>query len=337
MNKRFETLLRRYLAKMASPAEVAEFLRLANEPENKALVEKQMDEHLQSGLELSLDKDKQERVLETIHSNNKKGTSWPILMAAASLVIVAAFGVSFYLKYKEPFSDSITKSHITISGKDYVQLPDGSSVALKEGSTLIYSKSYGVDNRELTLSGEAFFDVAHNEKIPFKVHTGSYVTTVLGTAFNIKAYDFTEKVIVTVARGKVAVGNAEKIFEQLIPNEQLTLNTISNSIEKSIVNADEIASWKDNYFILNQVTIGEAAEMISQKFHVDVNVTNDDLKNCEISCRFVNNETLEEVLSMVTSLREAEYKISGDHVTITGGTGCAVKSNSKQKSEPSNI
>lgn len=74
-----------------------------------------------------------------------------------------------------------------------MRLPDGSTVLLNEGSELSYSTSFGKQAREVTLTGEGYFDVQHNLSKPFKVLTGNVTTTVLGTAFNIKAYPGSRK------------------------------------------------------------------------------------------------------------------------------------------------
>jgi len=119
----------------------------------------------------------------------------------------------------------------------FLQLPDGSTVLLNGDSKLNYDKDFGVTNREVTLSGEAYFDVRH-DRLPFIVHTGKVRTTVLGTAFNIRAYKDQHDIKVTVTRGKVRVETDRQVLGTIAPNEQIAFNTTTDVFHLNRVNAD---------------------------------------------------------------------------------------------------
>jgi transmembrane sensor len=320
----FNTLLQNYLARIASEQEAAEFMELIRDPENERRVKKLLEEKLKEDSSWLGDDEELEEEIQQIlaKSNKRKSRSIRVWLAAASLTIIAAAGIFLYLKNinKEDFTIPADKT-VTLYGADYVRLPDGSVVTLKEGSTLTYTKKYGVDTREVTLTGEAFFDVAHNPFTPFKVRTGKIVTTVLGTAFNIKV-TVGEKVTVTVSRGEVAVGDGRTTYGTITPNEQIAVNTKSNDAVKSVVDVGLVTQWKQNYFILEKVTFAEAAKMIAKRFNVKVTVANKSLNKCVISAWFLNNETLDQVLKAVSAFRQAKYTVMNGNVTIHDGRGC---------------
>jgi ferric-dicitrate binding protein FerR (iron transport regulator) len=175
--------------------------------------------------------------------------------------------------------------------------------------------------RVITLTGEGYFDVAHDESKPFRVYSGDVITTVLGTAFNINAYP-DQAVTVTVTRGKVAVGNKEKIYQTLTPDQQLTIDTRTDAVKMQRVDAEQVTEWKKNYLVFDGITMQRAAELIGERFKVRVKIEDVGVKNCIVSAWFVNNETLEEVLAAIAGFRQAEIEREGDEITIKGGIVC---------------
>ncbi|WP_236974417.1 FecR family protein [Membranihabitans maritimus] len=207
-------------------------------------------------------------------------------------------------------------------GKQFVQLPDGSTVFLNEGSQLKYTGGFGIELREVYLSGEAYFDVLHNPEAPFIVKAGNLETRVLGTAFNVKAWPEETEMQVTVTRGKVSVGDDEKVYEELVPDEQIVVNTETHEFRKQNLDAEKSIDWKDDFFVLDKVTMKEAALRISSRFGVAIEIQNDELRNCLVNGAFLNNENVEHVISVISLAMNAEYEIFNNKIVIMGGIGC---------------
>ena len=208
------------------------------------------------------------------------------------------------------------------NGKRYIRLQDGSTVLLNEGSQLDYPAGFANNKREVTLSGEAYFDIRPDAKRPFIVHTGKINTTVLGTAFNIKAYPEQKQITVTVTRGKVKVGDNKKTFGVIVPNESIAVNTEINSFRLERVNADEALTWKKQYLVLDDISLEEAAVLIGNRYHVNISFSKEALENCRISATFLNNENLEQVLTVVTGVVDADYTLQPNDEVIISGEGC---------------
>jgi ferric-dicitrate binding protein FerR (iron transport regulator) len=173
----------------------------------------------------------------------------------------------------------------------------------------------------VTLEGEGFFDIVSDPSKPFKVHTGKVVTTVLGTSFNINTLE-SEKVTVTVTRGKVAVGDKDHTYTTILPNEQISVNTSNGEFEKLEVDSQQTTAWKDDYFIIDNVTFEEAASQIEKRFNVKITIVNESLKGCVVSAWFFNNESLKQIVDDLSTLKQATPTINGNRIVIRDGKGC---------------
>ena len=305
----FNELFERYLNGTATNEETNELLTLVQ----TGKYDDQIDAH-----SLRMQKMKQsppsesekalgEKVLERIYARNtdqRKTRSLRLprvwLAVAASIVVVMLAG---WLAYQDG-SIGLGNSILTYKGKDFIHLPDGSTVTLNEGSTLIYS--FTETTREVTLSGEGYFDVAHDAQKPFIVHSGNVNTKVLGTAFNIKAYPGQE-ILVTVTRGKVEVGDEQQTYGIITPDEQIAVNTVSEKFVRKNLKAESEVAWKNHFFILDNVDMDTAAKMISERYGVAISFSNPSIKNCRLNSKFLNDEDLSVVLDVVTGTVNASY------------------------------
>jgi transmembrane sensor len=320
MNK-FKDLLQRFSKNTASQQEAEEFLRMSHNDENLGEIEKHMDDMLnRDDVKRGLDDEEWGESLQRIFAAGKTSareiTFRKIWMAAATFsIIIAAVVLWLYVN-----NTAANEKTYAFSGRHYLHLPDGSGVTLKEGSRLTYKQSFN-DNREVTLSGEAFFEVKRDPGKPFRVQAGKVTTTVLGTAFNINASQ-SDKITVTVTRGKVVVGDDTREYGIILPNQQLAVNTASHQAVRTVVDTMAAVQWKEAYFILDRVSIAEATRQIGKRFNVEVNITNKNLEHCVITTWFLNNEDLTHVVESVSALCQARYAITDGKVTIEGGIGC---------------
>ncbi|MCD0489402.1 FecR domain-containing protein [Pedobacter sp. MC2016-14] len=203
----------------------------------------------------------------------------------------------------------------------WIKLPDGSSVQLNANSHLDYPESFaGSANREVTLEGEGYFDIKHDAKHPFIIHTGKIKTTVLGTAFNISAYHAEAGVTVTVTRGKVMVQDEQKTLAILTPDQQLVWNKQAPPI-KSNVKVESILAWKKSDLIMDDITLADAAKMITERYGISVRFKNDKVKDCRFTATFLNRNEISQVLTVLGDITGASLTLNSGVVTIDG-SGC---------------
>jgi ferric-dicitrate binding protein FerR (iron transport regulator) len=247
------------------------------------------------------------------NENGRKLTPIRIAAIAASFIFLA--GLVIYLFRTIGLPDA-TSNITTFADKQYFRLPDGTAVTLNENSSLSYDQEFGNKVREVTLTGEAFFDVAHAPNRPFVVRTRKINTTVLGTAFNINS--FTTKVVVTVMRGKVKVSSGRTVMGELAPNEAITINEKSMQFKKSVVDAGKAVVWKANHLVMDEVTMKQAADLIEKHFNVNVRIATPALEKCTISAFFIKGESLDEVLEAISLAKIGSYTLKDGVATISG-------------------
>lgn len=324
---RIQNLIHKLLQNTVTEQELKELSELLNDPSNHREAERIITNRykLHRTEKEGLTQTESFQMIENIISSTRSKPSaktkrFRLLITITAIAVLATTGVWIN---NGNLSDQINARHKssikTLSGKDYVHLPDGSTVFLNEGSELSYS--FTDSGRNVTLRGEAYFDVAHNSSKPFRVFTGKIVTTVLGTAFNVNA-NSAQNVVITVTRGKVTVGDQTRVYEMITPDEQIAVNTTDNKFTKNKVNSQLIVEWRNKYFILDDMTFEQAALEIERKFNVKVVIQNENLKKCKVHAWFMNNESLDEVIEDISSSMLVTGRIKGKTVVIEGGQGC---------------
>lgn len=185
-------------------------------------------------------------------------------------------------------------------------LPDGTTGWLNSGSTLTYSLPF-IKNRNVVLSGEAWFDVFHDEKRPFEIAAGKSSIRVLGTSFNIRAYQDEEYLEVILQSGKVEFSNpAQKDKIVLKPSEQLTLRNEKLKIRS--VDALKYKAWTNGELIFRGDNMAEVARRIERWYNVDVEIADEDLSQFSFRATF-ENEPLEDILNQLSMTSPIGYKI----------------------------
>lgn len=268
--------------------------------------------------------------LKQIISRSKSG-KMPLLSlfqrygtVAAVLSLILGLLTYYFLWKTEPIQPlskpQLSEEWVHLYKKDLYTLPDGSSVNLNENSQLSYLKSFSGAIREVKLSGEAYFDVTHDAKRPFIIHTGDIHTRVLGTAFTITTSD--KEIKVSVIRGKVEVGNKSQIFDQVKAEEAITVNTDNYDFKKIPLGVLKKETSKDNKLNFEGTSLEDVAKLLESRFNVKIIIENDAIKKCRINALFGNNEDMHNILELVFGTRQATYLADGNQITIKGGIGC---------------
>ena len=160
------------------------------------------------------------------------------------------------LQYSDKKNDNQNIAFNTLSvprgGEFSLQLADGTKVWLNSETTLKYPVRFAGNERKVELSGEAFFEVAKNETVPFLVESGEQIVKVLGTEFNISSYKENPAIYTTLVKGSVEVSVRSKpeIRQKLAPNEQSAMSKADEKLMKQQVDPYPYVAWKDGRFVL---------------------------------------------------------------------------------------
>ncbi len=227
----------------------------------------------------------------------------------ASVAAVLIFGLFFgsTLTYLISQNNTISEQLVfeTPRGeKSLVILPDSSEVWLNASSRLVYN-SFSSGRRQVELKGEAFFKVARNEKIPFVVKTDEIEVEVLGTTFNIMAYNEFGRKEITLLSGKVNVrmNGIEKVLK---PGQALTLKDHQFHIDE-VISADA-AGWVENKFNFKNIPLSELMKRLENWYDVDITLENTTGKEVNFTGTFKNEETIWQVLDAIKVYTPITYK-----------------------------
>lgn len=160
-------------------------------------------------------------------------------------------------------------------GQYQIILPDGTKVWLNSASTLKYPSRFNSTERNVELVGEAYFEVAENRKKPFIVKSLNQSVEVLGTHFNINAYNDEGEVRTTLLEGsvRVSITNKEEQVQSsklLQPNQQSTISSISDNIKINTINPSSAIAWKDGLFRFDNASIYTLMMQLSRWYDIDV-------------------------------------------------------------------
>jgi transmembrane sensor len=228
------------------------------------------------------------------------------LAYAASVLVVCAAG---WFSYKNIFYKTTADAFAVVSNpngkRSKLTLPDGSIAYLAGGSTLKYTKNFGGDKRELSLNGEAFFDVVHRVDKPFVVKSGEISTVVLGTSFNVKAYGADDRVIITVNTGKVGVmanvNGKSQLVKYLTPDDQININTQTGLFAFNKTNAADMSAWISNNLIFYNTSLKDIASVMERQYGVKIDFTEPELSSVRLTTRLMNLP-LEQAMDNLTAL-----------------------------------
>jgi ferric-dicitrate binding protein FerR (iron transport regulator) len=191
-----------------------------------------------------------------------------------------------------------------------VLLSDKTHVWLNSGSKLVYPASFSGKSRDIKLSGEAFFEVSHNSENPFNVITPQLTVEVLGTSFNVEAFDKSENVNVTLVDGKVNLkDNNGKVLTKLIPGEKALFDFKMQKIKISKVETVFYTSWKDGYLLFRDERLGDIAEKLERWFNVEIQFETEQLKELKFTGSILKNKPLDQILEVLKYTSELEYTI----------------------------
>ena len=233
---------------------------------------------------------------------------------AASLVIGLFFYALINSKlYNRDEHIAFSSVTTTLGERTSLSLPDGTKVNLNAGSTLRYPDSFSGNERKVELSGEAFFDVVHNEAKPFIVQTHALNVRVLGTEFNIEAFPEASEVNTTLVNGKVilekGLGNKMVALAEMKPNERIVYQVDNKKISLSTeTDVSQYIAWKDGKLVFLNDPIEEVAKKLGLWYNVSVTIQSEELKKSHFTGTFTN-ETIEKVLTLLSVSSPIDYKI----------------------------
>lgn len=286
----------------------------ANEPELKTVIQQHWDELLPEGLG-----NEKDLSLVLIRIKQKIATEKPVASfrikiqktysRAAAILLLPLILYSVYSTFLNTQTAGLHSQIEIVSpqgARTHFQLPDGTEGWLNSGSSLKYNNGF-LKKRRVELIGEAWFDVVHNRKIPFTVHTQSLDVLDLGTKFNVAAYQDENSTEVVLQEGKVKIdGYKGTLNVDLKPDEKFIFNKQSQSGTIQPVDADQLTAWKDGLLVFRNEPLSEVLKRVGRWYNVDIVLADADLANFKYRATF-QEEQVDEVIRLISLTLPIEY------------------------------
>ncbi len=244
--------------------------------------------------------------------------------AAAVLAGVVAMAYSVYQFVYFPANYIVLENKKGKKSEAY--LPDGTKVWLNASSKLICPVSFeNRETREVTLEGEAFFDVTEDKSKPFIVQTSRLQVRVLGTAFNVKSYAGEDITETTLVRGKVmiALNNAasKKDTVMMKEHEQVTYSNASHAISLEKVKTDPVTSWTQGKLVFENQSFADIKPELERWYGVEIEAGDLEDNGCRFSTT-IDDEPITKILDLFKATSAISYTITPDNTVILKGTLC---------------
>lgn len=239
-----------------------------------------------------------------------------IFRVAAAMLMVSGLGL---LLGRYLLAPSIQQIQTAANEVKQVTLPDGSVVWLNQGSLLSFEKKFKGDSRNVTLEGEAFFEVVKNPEKPFVIQSEQSVTKVLGTSFNLNTRNG-NNALLSVVTGKVSFASPQTHEEVIVvANQSAVITEQGHALkdDKTDVNA---FAWKTNTLSFNDASLEEVFKSMEHYFKLNISVDDKRIYNCHFTGEFVK-PTFKQVMDVISKTLQLTYEQKGKQVLVKG-KGC---------------
>lgn len=237
---------------------------------------------------------------------------WRRVIASASAVLAAAVILFMCMLWSRPSENAAPEIFEIVAErgqKSSVTLPDGSRVMINSASTISYTSDYNVKERNVFLSGEAYFDVASNADIPFVVHADKVSVTALGTEFNVKAYAEDPYVVTTLVEGSVRT-EAGTQYELLTRAQEASYNKEADVLlAYDVKDISRAVPWIRNELLFENESLADIAVTLERMYNVTI-VFEDEAAKGYSYTGLIRNNSLQNVLELISSTSPVGYKMN---------------------------
>jgi len=248
-----------------------------------------------------------------------KRTLVKALIAACSVLIVVLMWQWLKKNKTAPVDQpAIAETGTHKESRSTITLPDGTIVRLNAKSKVDYAEGFGKTTREVFLTGEAYFDVTHNEKLPFIVHTDEADIKVLGTRFNVRNYSNEHRMEAALLAGSIEVsfhkGARHKILlkpsDKIIVKKKVELTRIK--VKDSIIIE---TSWLNDKMAFDDKPFSEIAQDLERQFDVHIEFKNEAVSEYKYTGVY-DEDSPEDILKILQMIKPFKYIITDKQITI---------------------
>ena len=244
---------------------------------------------------------------------------WGQIAASILLLFASGLTILYYIQHQE--LQTLAEQDVIVrsgdSGTSQVSLPDGTLVRLNANSSLTYQQNFGQNNRKVKLSGEGYFEVKKNTEKKFIVNTGYIDVTVLGTKFNLYAYEDKDIIEMALVEGHVNVSTSQPPYQTICvkPNEKVTYNKYDNklNIEKTTTKIE--TAWLNKELVFREEKLENVFQCLSRKFRVKFSIDSS-ISVDDVYTGAFDDEKIEDILEVLKIHYGFNYTVKDGKINI---------------------
>lgn len=232
-------------------------------------------------------------------------------IVAVLVPLIFIMGGYFYYTQQK-----LTEISVAYGETKHIFLPDSSEIWINAGSNIKYPKAFTANQRLVYLEGEAYFSVKKNQAKPFIVKTEQLSVRVLGTKFNVKAYPDASTATATLTSGKVEVCTPNRQHKTLKPNEQLTYNINTSSIDIENISPAETDAWLSGQLLFINSSFKEMIQTLERHFNITIENRTNIPASKLYTVKFLKGESPEEILNVLKDVVGFTYRQQGTTIIL---------------------
>ena len=235
--------------------------------------------------------------IERRNSRLRSRRLWIRLSAAAAVLILVFTFISYHLQDPE----QVFVIEAPQGTHSRIELCDGTQVWLNAGSRMSYTSGFNESSRDVCLSGEAYFEVAENKKIPFSVEARGCMLTVLGTKFNVSAYDEDPVVQAALIEGSLRF-KSDQGCETMQPGDLGTYHCDAHTMQREQVDAEQFRVWIDGIIRYDAITLPALLRKLAREYDVPIDLCTTAVDDTTFRISLTKAQDIESILKGLCDL-----------------------------------
>lgn len=249
----------------------------------------------------------------------KKTPMWRRVAGVAAIFVVAIASATILSMFLLDHNTQPVTVATKLGERAHVELPDGSKVWLNACSNLEYNKSLLSRKRIARLKGEAYFEVAHNSKMPFIVSTGDTRIRVLGTKFNVRNNHDEGQMTTTLLDGSIRyIDENANVNVVLKPDEELVFDKNNNQYYlKQISYVSDVPRWIDGKLAFENASLAEIAISLERNYNVRIHFADEEVKHQRFNAEFETADNIYQILSILEITDKFTYRVNNRDIILS--------------------
>ncbi|MFY0688189.1 MAG: FecR domain-containing protein [Cyclobacteriaceae bacterium] len=309
----FEKIRDKYFEGETSSAEDQEYMDFVDKGVSTDSGEKEFVGFIKKQQDLSLDENFDEALFEKLGIAERANSRrlWPLISGIAASILIFAAAYVFFADNNLQYESGLAQKIVT--------LEDGTLITMNKNSQLIVNE-FSDEIRNVSLEGEAFFDVARDESRPFVISAGESTVRVLGTSFNIRNLKHEKNIEVAVSSGKVSFAN--NYDEVTLEREDMAIWEKGEPKIEKRTNLPNTTAWKSQTLEFQDARMEQVLKDLSRYYDIELQTNTSSIEDCRLNGTF-ENASIDEILSILEYSLNISHTRNGNNYVLSG-KGCAI-------------